>query len=589
MRGKRDRAQSNYTMESLSKNNGNSTSYMTPIDQSESYILAVIMQHPDQREAMIEGMALRGFSVDAHAVLFENMRDMGAELNPASLAERLKKKRKLTAVGGAVRTTELSIESVDLSYLQYHLENIDHARELRVAADLHEKFGRALESGDDPRALVEDALSMLNRHDGVDAYYDLDRKEFLVENREGIWISHNETQFKRHLRSIGYSTKTADSLVSPAERVMLDLIDRKSVSYAAPLSGRRSGFYHEGGVRFLVTESHRLADPEEGGIPNILAIVQGLLGGEDYGEQQVGLFLGWLRAAVQSLRAGIARPGQALAIAGPADCGKSLLQKIITVALGGRSAKAALFLTGRTPFNAELFEAEHLMLEDESMSPDIRSRRALADAIKAIVVNEVHSCHRKQRTAVNLRPWWRLSISVNDDPEAMNVLPPLDDNIADKVTLLKARRFEMPMPGETLEERREFWATVEDEVPKLIHYLESTETPEKLVDRRYGVISWHHPDLVEDLHQLSGEQHLLDLIDRAIFESPTSGDWAGTHDELKAKLLDDQGTSREAGKLLDWRNATGTLLGKLAKKKPDRVKEKRTAQKRTWVITPPES
>ena len=140
MRGKRDRAQSNYTMESLSKNNGNSTSYMTPIDQSESYILAVIMQHPDQREAMIEGMALRGFSVDAHAVLFENMRDMGAELNPASLAERLKKKRKLTAVGGAVRTTELSIESVDLSYLQYHLENIDHARELRVAADLHEKF-----------------------------------------------------------------------------------------------------------------------------------------------------------------------------------------------------------------------------------------------------------------------------------------------------------------------------------------------------------------------------------------------------------------------------------------------------------------
>ena len=52
------------------------------------------------------------------------------------------------------------------------------------------------------------------------------------------------------------------------------------------------------------------------------------------------LLFGWLKIAHESLRTGKLRVGQALAFAGPRECGKSLLQNhIITPIVGGRSAK----------------------------------------------------------------------------------------------------------------------------------------------------------------------------------------------------------------------------------------------------------
>ena len=119
-----------------------------------------------------------------------------------------------------------------------------------------------------------------------------------------------------------------------------------------------------------------------------------------------------------------------MALAGPAGCGKSLFQSIITETLGGRVAKAARYMQGGTDFNGDLFEAEHLALEDEFMSARISDRLQLGASIKNFCVStRKQSCHRKNRQAVTLPAWWRVSITLNDDPEAMRVLPPLDDHI----------------------------------------------------------------------------------------------------------------------------------------------------------------
>jgi hypothetical protein len=441
------------------------------------------------------------------------------------------------------------------------------------------------------RAGLNTAQGILNSsYSGeVDSFYDLGRKEFLVENSDGIWMSLNETQYKRHLRTQGYSAKPGDRLVSPVEEVLVDVMDTRAVHYAARLAGRQSGFYRENGIRFLVTESLRLPTPAAGEWPTIKAIVTGLLGAGKYGQHQVNTFLGWLRTGLRSLSSGKHQPGQALALAGEANCGKSLLQKIITEMLGGRAAKASLYMSGRSNFNAELFEAEHLMLEDESMVPHMNARRALGDSIKKTVVNALQDCHRKQRTVVNLQPWWRLSISVNDDPDALRVLPPLDDNVRDKITLLRGSRFEMPMPSVTADERQAFWERIKSEVPAFSKYLLTTETPPELLDQRFGVKTWHNPDLVVEIDGLSDEWHLLNLIDRVIFECPTAGTWTGVADELKTELVNTDSARDEARKLLGWLNATGTLLGKAAKKWPDRVKKTRAyKQRRKWSIIPPE-
>jgi len=56
-------------------------------------------------------------------------------------------------------------------------------------------------------------------------------------------------------------------------------------------------------------------------------------------DQQVYL-LGWLKVAIESLRSGNLRVGQALCFAGAKDCGKSLLQDIIYHPAWGQKARS---------------------------------------------------------------------------------------------------------------------------------------------------------------------------------------------------------------------------------------------------------
>ena len=63
-----------------------------------------------------------------------------------------------------------------------------------------------------------------------------------------------------------------------------------------------------------------------------------------------------------------------------------MLQNILTVILGGRAAKPYQFMTGGTGFNSDMFGAEHLMIEDESPSTDMRARRAFGAQIKNMTV-----------------------------------------------------------------------------------------------------------------------------------------------------------------------------------------------------------
>ena len=95
------------------------------------------------------------------------------------------------------------------------------------------------------------------------------------------------------------------------------------------------------------------------------------------------------------------------------------------------------YMTGMTPFNGEMFKAEHLVIEDNAASTDIRARRSFGSLLKTITVNDHQPCYAKGKQAVSLTPFCRLSISVNDEPENLMVLPPIDESIEDKLILLR--------------------------------------------------------------------------------------------------------------------------------------------------------
>jgi hypothetical protein len=354
--------------------------------------------------------------------------------------------------------------------------------------------------------------------------------------------------------------------------------EQRDVEYVGPLAGRDAGFYDENGIRLLVTHSPNVIEPEPGDWPTLGKLITGM-----FDDEQAAFVYGWLSVAYRALRERERIPGQALAMAGPANCGKSLLQNLFTLVLGGRSAKPYQFMSGFSQFNSDLFGAEHLMIEDEAASTDLRARRNMGALIKSFTVNEDQRCHAKGIDAVMLRPFWRVTITMNDEPENLMILPPLDESLQDKLMLFKVTQSTMPMPTTSMDQRKQFWSRLTSELPAFCAFLESYKIPLDMRSERFGVTHYHHPDLLAELDASTPERRLLNMIDAEL----TGPEWTGTASDLQALLTGkDSGCSYEARNLLKWSNACGTYLGRLAKKYPDRIKHNRTMTGRFWHIYP---
>ena len=418
----------------------------------------------------------------------------------------------------------------------------------------------------------------------LEAYYDPARKSYWVPNDRHELVEVTETGLIRRLKKAGFSASSEHGELTAVDERIIQIQLANDVLYAGPLAGHGVGLQKMCGQHVLVTRSARLIEPGPGDCPNMDALVNGLLG--DPAFDQVSFLLGWLKLAYETLAEGSLRHAQALAIAGPKNSGKSLLQNLITEILGGRSAKPYCYMCGATDFNGDLFGAEHLMIEDEVSHTDIRARRHFGARIKDFTVNTVQSCHGKNRQALSLKPFWRVSITLNDEPENLLILPPIDESLEDKFILLKASKATMPVDTSTAAGQRQFMTLLLGELPAFVRRLVEFQIPEHSRCGRFGITHFHHPDLLAALDETSPELRLLNLIDsmQEDAESP-SGPWTGTAADLE-RALQASKFAYEARRLLDWNNATGTYLGRLAKKHPNRVKCIRTESRREWRINP---
>jgi hypothetical protein len=423
-----------------------------------------------------------------------------------------------------------------------------------------------------------------NALDAFDIYYDSHRTSFWVKNDRGGWIRVRTEDVVRRLAQQGKRRKPLEAeSISEIDSLLVALQNSHDVDYADSLAGFKQGVYIINLHRILVRDSPKLIQPKPGDWVCLQTIIANMLGKE----QALYLF-GWLKVAVEALYNSKIRVGQALTLAGPRDCGKSLLQSLITEILGNRSHKPHRYMSGQTPFNSELFGAEHLIIEDEEASTDIRARRNFGTKIKEICANLTQSCHPKHRTALHLTPFWRLSISVNDEPENLMILPPIDDSLVDKLIILKASKHPMPLPTATDKQREIFMNTLRGELPAFIHFLLHWTIPESLVSERYGITHFHHPDILQALGVFSPENRLLEIIDAELFNSVAPGSWQGKASELERALTaDDSKVKREASKLLNFQATCGTYLGRLEKLHPDRFERRNTNKGTRWTVNPP--
>lgn len=413
-------------------------------------------------------------------------------------------------------------------------------------------------------------------HDPVKRFFYDGSRYYLDTFRE--FVPMDQKSVSRHMK--GWTLDREETDVA-----LCQIQTGQYINFAGPLAGHPRGLHNVGGSKLLATVSPVIIKAKAGPWETLRAVVEGLLDDPDTGNAQVETFLAWLKIARESLVTNRRRPGQAIALAGPRGSGKSLLIDITEAALGGRRANPYPYFTGRTNFNGDLAGAELLAVDDEAGSTDIRSRRALAANIKSCLFSGAVRIEGKNKTAFTFRPCWRMLLALNDEPEALLVLPPITEDIFDKITLFRCHKRPLPMAAHTLEEREAFFAKLLSELPGLLSWLESWEIPADITEERCGVRWFHHPAILAALHELSPEGQLLNLIDAANTGGQLPLPWIGTAAELKCILCHAVTIAREAEKLLGtWHAAAGSYLSRLEGERVKRLALRDGVQR--WQILP---
>ena len=455
-------------------------------------------------------------------------------------------------------------------------------------------------------------------------YWEADSGDsFLVENMQGTnaltertWDRWPKNAVKILLRQNFWIALKAreGEFVSDFERLLLYVRQNRMVDLAThSIAGYEAGLHEVFGSKLLVRRSSKVVKPLPGNCNDIRCFIESRLdlddGSQTGGVRQAVYFHGWARASLEARLNGSPRhwrPGQLLIFAGEADTGKSRLQHdVITPLLGGRSANPGPYLFGDTDFNAELASAEHLLMEDPASGTRSFDRVHFGEMLKQLVVGDTFRLHRKKEDALTVCPFLRLTISVNNDPDKMRVLPLLTPDMREKVMLFLVSDAPIPFSLDTMDERAAFVALLESQIPAYAWWLlNEFRLPAGLFHKRYGVRQWLHPTLARELFDDTPASELLALIDAArwdggvvdgqqsLWELPSKsnaeGMWEDGHIELERVLLNST-VSKEAERLTR-KFKIERLLSRLMKDEPDRVMQHRTSVQRRWkILAPPQA
>lgn len=427
---------------------------------------------------------------------------------------------------------------------------------------------------------------------------------FLIENPETkLWSEWPKPMVVNLMRSRYVYTKSREGeILSETNRVLLHVMQSRRIAVSLnALAGYKSGVYEICGQQILIKSSPRLLDPKEGDWPTIKALIEGKLnlsaaGGPD----QVPYFHGWMKIAVETLyqgEPGNFRPGQCVIFAGPRDCGKSRLQHQVVTGLLGRSADPGPFIFGKTDFNAEVFASEHLLIEDPASSTRMADRTYFGEELKRLLINDTQRLHRKHQDALVGSPFCRVTISINDDPDKMRVLPVFTPDLRDKLMLFRVSCTPLPMPAASMEERAAFRKRIQTELPAYAWWLLHVHTiAPSLRSARFGVRAWIHKTLAIDLFDDTPAGELLQLIDQAQWagkalwertDAASVGDyWQGTAVQLE-RLLTRVSSVRDESVRLFARHRLDRLLARLREDRPDRISHHRTGVCRYWRVRKP--
>ena len=320
----------------------------------------------------------------------------------------------------------------------------------------------------------------------------------------------------------------------------------------------------------LITSQAKTPHPSPGDAP----IIADIIGNAFTDPTATSVFVSWLAGRYKAVRGHVHIPSPMLVLAGEINSGKSLLAWIVAQTLGGRTANPYASWSGGMLWNDDLVSSELLLVDDCVGSTDIRSRRNFGASFKEAIYPHVIQLRKRNASSIAVRPVWACIVCCNDTPESLQIIPPLDNDLADKVALLHVVGVKLPVDTSTPEGKLELQALIRSELPAFAQQLMDWQTPEELHDSRSGIKAWRDPVLTDAVDAHSPARRLEDLLETALTHMGLWGDLPRdmTAADIQGRLEDSQSPVRDqARQLCTWHGAMGSALAKLARSGSDYV------------------
>ena len=401
----------------------------------------------------------------------------------------------------------------------------------------------------------------------------------------GNYLPGNSQDTRKSLLTNGVPDLAGTSGQKLVDELMQRTRLEQDLAFAGVVAGYDAGIQQISGMKVLCTQSPKIPAMDSTSDPSMLYLT---LRGIFPDPESFNRFSAWLFGAWEMLSNREYHPLPALALVGPAGCGKSLLFELIRWILGDYpTGKGIKFLRGETNFNADLCESVLIATDDEIPPSGPKARHALGQSIKGIATCLPQRIEAKGIDAVTLLPHWRVVIATNTEPEKVTVLPPIDESTEDKILILRCEKNTLPFEEDGREIRLQ---KLKDAVPGWLALQDAMrDSYTQYADTRFRYVrGWQDPDILELLAVHEPEAKLLSLIDmiasNTALRNPFLRVWKGSSAQLEMLVREHESTRHMAQGIFTWRNACGTYLEKLSKRYPERVRRAMPIRSREWEI-----
>lgn len=412
-----------------------------------------------------------------------------------------------------------------------------------------------------------------------------DGRGFWREISRGMWKLFDKESTLSYLRvTRGLSGKPPKGEeVSELDVAYQYIIDHHFVDGAAPFCFRKGGLLEVDGNPFLNTHSTRVLRPVEHAVewgnPDHFPFLSRFFGAPsgvqtdetrrlfEGGTVALDTFISWLSYYYKTAYELKIESGHNVFLSGPANRGKTLLNRGILGTLMGGFREARDYLMGTDSFGAELFGVGHWVVDDGTAGGSAAQSRHWTEMIKRMAANNTFRYHEKFRTPQQVEWKGRVVTTLNSDEESARLLPDLQRSVTDKVMLFRVSE---NSPVGDFPSVAELNIILANELPYFARFLLDWKVPEEVVLRRAGAIDWRFggitPWIDDSLRaaanqgsRVSGFWEIVDDWRNEFFAAAAKStdarvsktQWTGTAFQLRKAICDMSQSSADALRGID--------------------------------------